>query len=280
MLKKYLRIVNIKIVLNGIFTYAKTEREIKCISTSLALQNFKMANSYFKHTIKKDSEQVYLDSEIECITAHILKMYYNMRCQGTRELGILFILLTGLRIGELVALEQSDEEYGKLYVQRTESKGKDENGHTQIFIKDYPKTVESMNSIELTDSALIVWNWIKKINLKNRIYSKYMFYEEKFGRLHEHHFEPTLRRICKECHIPYKSVHKLTKTYASILVENNVEKKIIQSQMRHTDINTTNKFYVFSTRNREYQRNQLNKADVINIKEFEKQFQANKISKM
>ena len=261
---------NIKIVVNGIFTYAKSEKKVKCVSVANALQNFRISDKYFKHTIRKDSEQVYNDEEIRLLSNYIVDMYLNNQYKETRELGILFIALTGLRIGELVTLKESDEDSGKLYIQRTETKRKNAQGKTEIYVKDYPKTVESMNGIELSDTALIVWNWIKEQNKKNDIRDEYLFYEQEFGRLHQYHFKRTLQRLCRECNIPFRSSHKLRKTYASMLFDNGVEEKIVQSQLRHKDFQTTHKHYLFSTRNREYMRNQLDKATVININDIEK----------
>lgn len=259
---------NIKTVVNGIFTYAKSKKRIKCISSKNALQNIKIADRHFKYTIKKDSEEVYSDDELNKLVNYIVHSYVNMRYKRTRELGILFIALTGIRIGELVTLRVADEENGKLYIQRTLSKGKI-NGKTTWFEKEYPKTVESMGSIELNDSALEVWNWIKKTNFKNGINNGYMFYEEELGRLRICHFESALRKLCKEAEIPYKSIHKLRKTYSSILFENEVDKKTIQSQMRHKNFKTTESHYLFSMRSRKFKREQLNQADIIKIKDRE-----------
>ena len=97
-----------------------------------------------------------------------------------------------------------------------------------------------------------------------------MFYEEEFGRLKICHFERTLRRLCKEVKIPYKSLHKLRKTYSSILFANDVDKKTIQSQMRHRSFKTTETHYLFSTRSREYVREQINQADIVKIKDRER----------
>lgn len=254
---------NIKIVLNGIFSYARTEREIECIVVSDALKNFKMADHYFKYTIKKDSEEVFNDEEVVIMINHIINLYTQMRCKRTRELGVLFTLLTGIRVGELVTLKNSDEENGKLYIQRTESKGKDEKGKSFIYIKDYPKTIESMSGIELTESAIEVWNLIKKLNYVNGTKSDFVFYEEGYGRLHEYHFKNAIKKICRECNIPFRSMHKLRKTYSSTLFAKGVEEKIVQQQMRHKDSKTTHKHYEFSIRNREYKREQLNNADII-----------------
>ena len=257
---------NIKIVVNGIFTYAKSKKKLKCISVRDTLQNIKFSDRHFKYSIKKDSEEVYSDEEIHKLVNYIVDSYTNMRYKKTRELGILFIVLTGIRIGELLTLKTTDEDNGKLYIQRTLTKGK-VRGETTWFEKDYPKTVESMNGIELNDSAIEVWNWIRKQNMKNGIVNEYMFYEEEFGRLKICHFERTLRRLCKETGIPYKSLHKLRKTYSSILFANDVDKKTIQSQMRHRSFKTTEAHYLFSTRSREYVREQINQADILKIKD-------------
>lgn len=264
---------NIKIVLNGIFSYARTEREIECISISDALKNFKMADHYFKYNLKKDSEEVFNDDEVVVMINYIINLYTQLRCNRTRELGVLFALLTGIRVGELVTLKASDEENGKLYLRRTESKGKDENGRTFIYIKDYPKTVESMSGIELTESAVEIWNLIKKLNYVNKVKSNFMFYEEDYGRLHEYHFKSTIKKICRDCGIPFRSMHKLRKTYSSTLFANGVEEKIVQQQMRHKDSKTTHKHYEFSIRNREYKREQLNKADIIQSDMLKKRLQ-------
>ena len=259
---------NIKIVVNGIFTYAKSKKKIKCVSVRDTLQNIKFSDRHFKYSIKKDSEEVFSDQEIHKLVNHIVDSYTNMKYRKTRELGILFIVLTGIRIGELLTLKMTDEDNGKLYIQRTLTKGK-VKGKTFWFEKDYPKTVESMNGIELNDSAIEVLNWIRKQNMKNGINSEYMFYEEEFGRLKICHFERTLRRLCKETGIPYKSLHKLRKTYSSILFANDVDKKTIQSQMRHRSFKTTEAHYLFSTRSREYVREQINQADILKIKDRE-----------
>lgn len=257
---------NIKTVVNGVFTYAKSEKKIKCVSVRDTLQNIKFTDRHFKHYIKKDSDEVYTDEEINKLVNHILGSYANIKYRKTRELGILFLVLTGIRIGELLTLKTNDEENGRLYIQRTLTKGK-VNGKTLWFEKDYPKTVDSMAAIELNDSAIEVWNWIRKTNMKNNITSEYVFYEEEFGRLKICHFERTLRRLCKEVGIQYKSLHKLRKTYSSILFANDVDKKTIQSQMRHRSFKTTENHYLFSTRNRNFIREQINQADIIKIKD-------------
>ena len=249
---------NLKTVLNGIFSYAVSEKGLECISMSYTLKDFKVSDKKFKKAIIKDEEQVYTEDEVSKIANYILKNYTS-----TRELGILLTFLTGLRAGELCTLKASDQENDKLYIHRTEIKYKDDNNKTIYAVREFPKSECSMNGIELSDSAIQVLSLIRKLNLKNGINSEYLFYEEGHGRLKSYFFTKRLMKICNEVGIKYRSMHKLRKTYASYLLANGVEEKIAQSQLRHKDSATTHKHYEFSIRNRKYKRDVLNKNDIL-----------------
>lgn len=249
---------NLKTVLNGIFSYAKSELNIECISMSYTLKDFKVSDKKFKKVLVKDSEQVFSEEEASKIASYIIQNY-----QTTRELGLLLALLTGLRVGELSTLKYSDYEYDKLYIQRTEIKFKDEVGKTVYDVRDFPKTERSMDSVELSSSAVTVLGMIKKLNFQNGIKSEYLFYENDYGRLKSYFFTRTLRKICNAIDMPFRSMHKLRKTYASYLLANGVEEKIAQSQLRHKDSATTHKYYEFSIRNREYIKSVINENDLL-----------------
>lgn len=249
---------NLKTVLSGIYSYAKSEREIDCISLSYTMKDLKISDKKFATKIIKDHEQVFNEEEALLIANYILENY-----QSTRELGVLFALLTGLRVGELVALKNGDQEKSALYIQRTEIKYKDENNKTVYDVREFPKTKESMAEIELTDSALDILRLIRKTNIQNGITSEYLFYEEAYGRLKSYFFDRTIRKICKRINIPVRSMHKLRKTYASYLLANGVEEKIAQAQLRHKDSATTHKYYEFSIRNRKHKQEVLNDVDLL-----------------
>lgn len=249
---------NLKTVLNGIFSFAMSEKNLECISMSYTLKDFKVSDKKFKKNIKKDEEQVYSEEEMAIMADYIIVNYTS-----TRELGVLLALLTGLRAGELAALKTTDQEKDMLYIQRTEIKYKDENGKTVYEVRSFPKSECSMNGIGLSDSAIKVLSLIRKLNMKNGVDSEYLFYEEDYGRLKSYFFMRALKRICKATNIRYRSMHKLRKTYASYLLANGVEEKIAQAQLRHKDSTTTHKYYEFSIRNREYKKKILNENDIL-----------------
>lgn len=249
---------NLKTVLNGIFSYAMSEKNLNCISMSYTLKDYKVSDKKFKKNIVRDEEQVYSEKEISIISDYIIKNY-----RSTRELGILLALLTGLRAGELCSLKTSDQEKEMLYIQRTEIKYKDAGNKTIYSVREFPKSECSMNGIELSNSAMNVLSLIRKLNLKNGISSEFLFYEPEYGRLKSYFFSRALKKICNETGVRYRSMHKLRKTYASYLLANGVEEKIAQAQLRHKDSATTHKYYEFSIRNKEYKRDVLNKNDML-----------------
>ncbi|MBO5371212.1 MAG: site-specific integrase [Lachnospiraceae bacterium] len=249
---------NIKTVLNGIFSYAMSEMNLNCISMSYTLKDFKVSDKKFKKIIVKDEEQVFNEEEVVKISEYILSNY-----SSTREFGVLLALLTALRVGELSSLKYTDQENGRLYIQRTEIKYENEDDKTVYAVREFPKSECSMNGIELSDSAIKVLAMIRKLNMKNGINSEYLFYEENYGRLKSYFFSKALKKVCKAVGIKYRSMHKLRKTYASYLLANGVEEKIAQSQLRHKDSATTHKYYEFSIRNKEYKRAVLNENDIL-----------------
>ena len=52
-----------------------------------------------------------------------------------------------------------------------------------------------------------------------------------------------LQSICVELEIPFRTTHKIRKTYGSILLDNNVDNKFVMQQMGHNGIECTENYY-------------------------------------
>ena len=89
----------------------------------------------------------------------------------------------GGRVGELCTLKYSDQEQDRLYIQRTETKYKDQNGKTVYAVRDFPKSESSMDGIELSNSAIKILGMIKRMNFQNGVKGDYLFYDNEYGRL-------------------------------------------------------------------------------------------------
>ncbi|MBQ8054063.1 MAG: tyrosine-type recombinase/integrase [Lachnospiraceae bacterium] len=68
------------------------------------------------------------------------------------------------------------------------------------------------------------------------------------NRIRSQQLRRRMKEICEEIGITYKPPHKIRKTYASILRENNVDEQTILDQMGHTTISTTEQHYFRSRR--------------------------------
>jgi integrase len=151
--------------------------------------------------------------------------------------GILF--RTGLRVGELVALQKDDCKGNQLFVHATETRIKDKHGSYHYEVKPTPKTDAGIRTVILPDNA----RWMLEQLLSMNPSGKYLFERPSGKRLHAYHIRGRLYYICDQCDIPRRSPHKIRKTYATILLDNHVDTTLITSQMGHTDILTTEHFY-------------------------------------
>ena len=86
---------------------------------------------------------------------------------------------------------------------------------------------------------------------------------DKLGRVRAKRFNTWLHRTCKNIGIPERSTHKIRKTYASILLSNRVDERLITMQMGHTDIATTKGIYYFNRKSKDANKNVI--SSVINF---------------
>ncbi|MDU3959249.1 MAG: site-specific integrase [Lactococcus lactis] len=149
-----------------------------------------------------------------------------------------FLLATGLRIGEALALSWSDVDFidksvsiNKTLVQTVDKKEK---------IQDSPKTAESDRIVTLDISTIsLLKEWKKRqnsnvISLNDSLifsYSEHAYtYASEVLRLKTHF---------KRAGVPNVGFHGFRHTHASLLMNNDVNPKEIQKRLGHTKIATT-----------------------------------------
>lgn len=165
---------------------------------------------------------------------------------------ILLNFYLGLRIGELAAIRWRDIDYGSksLHVHQTETKyfSRDESGErTEVHyvVQDTTKTVYSVRHIPLIPEAMYLIGLIKQHHKVMNYESEYLAYDGA-GTILSKSIERTLYKLCDLCHIDRFSSHRIRKTFASELHRANVPSKYITELMGHSDIRTTEKYYVLS----------------------------------
>lgn len=230
---------NIRIILSGIFKYAK-KKKMTAISISHFLSDLMLSDHMFRRSAKQDWEEVFSDAELEQIINWMLDTRHPERQTSLSNLGILLCVFTGLRAGEIVALKRTDLQGNMLRVGRTQIKHKNDEGGYSYEMRDSTKGRDGWRVIAVPETAGKLFETILKLSID----SEYLFTNPSTGkRMMASTLSEKLVRICKYLEMPLKSLHKIRKTYASILLDAGVSEKIVTAQMGHTDITTTRGFY-------------------------------------
>lgn len=209
----------------------------------------------FKKVIHEDYEEVFNEEEMARL------MDYLKEHLTVRDLPIMLMFLTGMRIGEVSTLKPQDLSDMTISVRRTETTYKDEDGKRQVQIKDFPKTAAGVRDIVLPKEYLWVLNYIRRMSFGQ----EYVFMNEWGRRVTSEKIRRHLDRVLKKLDIYHKSPHKIRKTYGTILLDYNVDKRLILDQMGHSNIQVSENHY---HRNRKTL--EKKSAIISNIPEFAK----------
>lgn len=233
---------NLVTIIKAIFKRAKKLGETK-INISSFLDDLELGTNAFRVNAVLDEEQVFTQQEEDTI------VNYLKNCTDLNSLGILLIFQTGIRIGELVALEFSDITPNYMEITKTEIHydivvdGKKKRVYE---VRDYPKTPNSIRKVYYPDET---YKLIMKIRSLHN-WEPYLFMK-KGHRITENCIYKRLLRVCDKLGIQHKSPHKIRKTYASMLFDNQVAPKVVAAQLGHKDVKTSLKYYYYNRKTSE-----------------------------
>ena len=243
---------NLKGITKGFLKRAK-RRKLIDLSIESVLNDMDLSDRDFRKVIKEDYEEVFSEEETDKMMAYLQS---NL---DVKNLGILLIFVTGLRVGELVALKHEDFNGNIIKIRRTEVRYADGHGKHEYCVKEFPKTEAGVRSAIIPADFTWLADRLKLLNP----FGEYVF-TDNGKRLTTNTIRRRLTRLCQKLNIYAKSPHKIRKTYGSILIDNNLDARLITDLMGHTNISTTEQHY---HRNR---KTMLKKAQIIaNIPEFQ-----------
>ena len=194
-------------------------------------------------------------------------------------LAINFVFLTGLRIGEAVALKWEDVDWNrkKLRVCRSERKVQ-EPTEDYKSLKRNSQRYEIVNTkgeygpreVDLPDDALYLLGMLQDYYEENGIESEWLF-AHKTGKIHDRALDLRIRKLCRIAGIPERSLHKCRSTYVSMLVDSGMSYRRIAEEVGHRQILTTMNNYAFDieedAQNRIYV-NSLGFSKVLNMHKY------------
>lgn len=173
------------------------------------------------------------EKELCCLENYIIQ-HLNYR-----NIGIMICLYTGLRLGEICALQWADIDLIEQRIlinksiQRISENGK---SYTEIGI---PKTQNSIREIPINN---VLYHILKDVrNPKGYVITGTEHYLD--PRTYQYYFKKILREIkIKEYHF-----HVLRHTFATRCVQSDVDIKSLSEILGHSSVNTTLNIYVHSS---------------------------------
>ncbi len=221
---------NLKSITRGFLRRAKRRGFISW-NVDMMLSEVDVSDRDFKKVIREDREEVFDEEELRTIVSY-LKAHPD-----ERNLALLLVFVTGIRIGEAVSLSPSDLRDGYIYIHRTESCHR-VKGRSVYRVKNLPKTAASVRNVVIPRE----YEWLlKKLKLLNP-FGEWVFMDGD-ERMIERRLEDRLRAINKKLNILHKSPHKARKTYISILLDNHIDERMVRDQVGHVDIRVSEDNY-------------------------------------
>lgn len=173
---------------------------------------------------------------------------------GQLNIAVAMLIYTGLRVGELCTLKNCDLSDNTVTVTQALEHHK-ENGHVVYGIQG-TKTENGKRAIVIPDSG----KWVIQAARRLNPFGEYVF--EKNGKpITDASVRDKLKYICNKIGIPYRSPHKIRKTYATFLIDSGMSAKMIQNQMGHADISTTMKYYYQDIGDEDIKRQAVNSVE-------------------
>ena len=171
-------------------------------------------------------------------------MSYVKRNISFRNLGIYLCLSTGVRIGELCALQWKDIDTDTGYVSVNKTIARiylmDENGknRTEVVI-DTPKTQNSLREIPIYNELLKLLKPLKRI-----VNPEYYVLTNSPPPLEPRTYRNYYKKIMKTLNVPNIKFHGLRHSFATRCIESNCDYKTVSVLLGHSKINTTLNLYV------------------------------------
>lgn len=248
---------SLKSLTRGMLKRAK-KRKLISFNIEEMFDDMDISDKDFEVIVKNDMDEVFDEVEYPIMIDYLIS-HIDMR-----NLAILLMFVTGCRVGEVVALKYDMffNDNKSFLVQRTETRYKDEQGKDVYEVKDKPKTLAGIRTIIIPSDYHWIYGELRKLNP----FGEYTFMDNG-ERLNTHQIRKRMYRICNKLGIKQKSPHKARKTYGSILLDNNLDAKFIETQMGHTSIQCSETYYHKNRRKLETRQKMVDDMQEFKIKQ-------------
>ncbi len=225
---------------------------ITVIQSSLKLAyTVGIVNEYTADKIKRPKVS---EKKVECFSMAEQKKIerYLFERNNPKLFGILLCLYTGLRIGELLALEWEDIDLtkGEIVVNKTCHYGKDNTGQ-YARITGMPKTQSSERIIPIPKQILPMLREIKKNS-----HSIYVISND-LKPISVRSYQRTFANLLQKLNMPHRGFHSLRHTFATRALECGMDIKTLSEILGHKSPTVTLNRYAHSLT--EHKKEMMNK---------------------
>ena len=172
-----------------------------------------------------------------------------------RDLGIVVCLYTGLRIGEICALQWKDIDFKNKYisVRQTMERVYDVESKKSKVIIDVPKSKYSIRKIPMSTKLYNILISQKDMYDKD----SYFLTGSKIKFVEPRNYQYMFAKCLKECKLPHYHFHQLRHTFATNCIKAGMDIKSLSVILGHANVKITLDRYVHSSLSQ--QRKYLNK---------------------
>lgn len=213
----------------------------------VAKENDLITNNPCKKSLRSDMGQP--SAKKEALTKENQKMFLESAKGQSYELQYRFILQTGLRTGEMIALKWEDVDFVNKTL--TVSKTMEYRYKVGEWRIGPPKSKSGYRIIPLTDEAVSILKCQKQKNKKIKVIERqwldYVFLCRKGTPVKNSTYDSSLFKICDKAEISRFSMHVLRHTFATRCIEAGMKPKTLQTILGHSNIGITMNLYVHTT---------------------------------
>lgn len=237
---------NMTVIIRQSLDYAVQKKKI----VENPFSNVRIDSKLFKIKKKPEDEtQVFLLDEQPQIEAEAYRDFQETGYSAC--LAIPFAFQTGLRLGEIVAIKESDIKDDYIHIQRMEIREveqlPDGTWSTQRFkVVDYTKSEAGDRWVYLSSKAKEILKRVLENNKEQGFYDNGFLFLNRDGRIHSKGVDCRIRKYCRHIGIMEKATHKIRKSYISTLIDSGLNINEIRKQAGHEDERTTYGNYCYN----------------------------------
>lgn len=151
-----------------------------------------------------------------------------------------FLLASGLRVGEAIALTLDDINIDEGYVVVNKTAV---NYRGTMIVQDHPKTEQSIRTVYLSANCIERLKRYGKFAVNSQNNKRLLFPNDNWNMYHTSALRSRWIKSCADMGIAYRGIHALRHSYATRALEKGIDVKIVSTMLGHSTVATTMNIY-------------------------------------